>query len=125
MTLLACKNYRIIACANSYRNARLNLHKLIQVFNPFITKKAVHTHCECTITAYYCSGRLEILFAMHNARCIMQQFLYSHRGAFFIYVKYIIFCHIHKFCLIFADSGDTIRHTYVFCRLFPIEKFVQ
>lgn len=40
MVPLACKNYRIIAYANSGRNACLNLHKLVQVLNPFIIKKA-------------------------------------------------------------------------------------
>lgn len=39
MALLACKNYRIIAYANSDRNAYLNLPKLVYVLNPFITKK--------------------------------------------------------------------------------------
>lgn len=54
MALLTCKNYRIIAYANSDRNIRLNLHKLIQVFNPFITKKVdamctLRMHCYCIL----------------------------------------------------------------------------
>lgn len=30
-----------------------------------------------------------------------------------------------KFCLIFADFGNAIWHTYAFCQLFPIEKCIQ
>lgn len=52
MALLACKNYRIIAYANSDRNAYLNLYKLVHVFNPFITKK-VDAMCALRMH-YYC-----------------------------------------------------------------------